>query len=81
MNLGSFTSIDVEEYDQTFVHIMSSLSGDTEIANLVCEFVNNCFELRNTYLSSDENPNAENFNKPTYTRVGRLSRAPCRLKL
>ena len=68
---------DSADSDQVFVNLMGSLNGDTEIAGYLCDFVNDCFDIRREYISCPDNISSE----PVFTRVGRLCRAPCRLNL
>ena len=59
---------------------MSYFNGDIELAPLVCDFVNTCFDLRKHYFEPFEgNEIIEIFNKTTCTRSGRTSRPPSRL--
>ena len=61
--------------DQCFILLMNNLNGDSELAPLVCEFVNTCFDLRKNYLRPLEIMNDEE-KRATCTRSGRLSK-PC----
>ena len=61
--------------DQCFILLMNNLNGDSELAPLVCEFVNICFDLRKNYLGPLEIMNDKE-KSATCTRFGRLSK-PC----
>ena len=58
---------------------MHNLYGDPELAPIVCDYVEKCFNLRHTYLAPFEIDNDEKSQRATSTRVGRLTRAPNRL--
>ena len=40
--LSKFTILSNEQDQDTFIHLMSCCQGDTEVANLVCRFVEKC---------------------------------------
>ena len=61
--------------DQCFIHLMNNLNGDTELAPLVCEFIDKCFDMRKKYLGPFEIMN-DREKRATCTRSGRLSK-PC----
>ena len=75
--LNSFVVLDSADSDELFINLMSSMNGDTEIAGYICDFVNACFDERREYISHHDIISSE----PVFTRVGRLSRAPCKLNL
>ena len=58
---------------------MNNLYGDPELAPIVCDYVEECFNLRKTYLEPFEIDNDKKSLQVTFTRVGRLTRAPNRL--
>ena len=70
-------TFDLSIDDQCFINLMNYSNGDTELAQLICDFVNTCFQLRKHYFEPFEDNDLPN--KTTCTRSGRLSRAPNRL--
>ena len=73
MDINSIFNLDFSDYDIYFNTLMICAHGDSEFALLICDFVNNCFKLRNHYLDPLEDNETES-NEPTYTRSGRLSK-------
>ena len=70
-------SLNTSDSDLCFITLMNCLNGDSELAPLVCNFVNACFDLRRHYSEPfDDN---RTISEPTYTRSGRLSRPRDRL--
>ena len=57
---------------------MNYAYGDSELALIVCDFVNACFDLRKHYFEPFEEIKNKS-NEPMYTRSGRLSRPRNRL--
>ena len=77
--LRAIVSFDLsEDDDHCFKHIMNYLNGDLELAQLVCNYVDNCFNLRQHYLEPFEITNDPS-QKATCTRSGRLSKPRDRL--
>ena len=70
-----FTFNPIDEH--CFINLMNYSNGDTELALLICDYVNNCFHLRQHYFEPLEDNNLSV--KTTCTRSGRQSRAPNRL--
>ena len=75
--LNSFINFDSADSDVLFINLMSTMNGDTEIAGVVCDFVNACFDERREYISHHDVKSS----KTIFTRSGRMSRLPCRLNL
>ena len=74
--LGSLVTFNLSnDDDQCFIHLMNNLNGDTELAPLVCEFIDKCFDMRKKYLGPFEIMN-DREKRATCTRSGRLSK-PC----
>ena len=70
-------NLNTSDNDLCFITLMNCLNGDSELAPLVCNFVNACFDLRRHYSEPfDDN---KTISGPTYTRSGRLSRPRDRL--
>ena len=80
-NISNIFTFDLSASDDScFINIMNYFNGDIELAPLVCDFVNTCFDLRKHYFEPFEgNEIIEIFNKTTCTRSGRTSRPPSRL--
>ena len=64
---------------QCFIILMNYLHGDPELAPLVCDFVDKCFNLRNIYLEPFIVQNDQTTDRATCTRYGRLTRPRNRL--
>ena len=71
-------NLNISDTDCCFKTFMSCLNGDPELARLVCNFVNTCFESRKHYFEPFQNDKIMS-NEPTFTRSGRLSRPRDRL--
>ena len=77
--LRAIVSFDLsEDDDHCFKHIMNYLNGDLELAQIVCNYVDKCFSLRNHYLEPFQITN-DLPQKATCTRSGRLSKPRDRL--
>ena len=48
--LNSFLTIDFDDHDDLFVKLMGTLDGDCEIIPLLCDFINDLFEIREKYM-------------------------------
>ena len=77
-NLKSFVVIDFDNIDEVFIKLMSTLDGDYEISTLICEYVNELFEIREKYMLPvlDSIMNL----KPVFTRLNRTIKIPAYLK-
>ena len=53
-------------------------ASDTELADVICDYVNTCFESRKHYFEPFENQSMSRV-EPKCTRSGRLPREPVRL--
>ena len=42
-----------DNIDEVFIKLMSTLDGDYEISTLICEYVNELFEIREKYMLHD----------------------------
>ena len=77
-DINSIFNLDSSDNDIYFITLMNCAHGDSELSLLICNFVNDCFKLRNHYLEPLEG-NETDSGQPTYTRSGRLSRPRDRL--
>ena len=77
-NLKSFVVIDFDNIDEVFIKLMSTLGGDYEISTLICDYVNELFEIREKYML----PVLDNIMnlKPVCTRLNRTIKIPEYLK-
>ena len=76
---GLFTFNLSQDDAQCFITLMNNLYGDPELAPLVCDFVDKCFDLRKKYLEPFEIQNVQELRRATCTRYGRLAKQPDRL--
>ena len=53
-------------------------ANDTELADIICDYINTCFNLRKHYFEPFEDMNNQSI-EPTCTRAGRLTRPRYRL--
>ena len=70
-------TIDLTDDELCFVTLMN-YANDTELADIICDYVNTCFNLRKHYFEPFEDRNNQPF-EPTCTRAGRPTRPPNRL--
>ena len=76
--VNNIFDLDSSDSDQSFIYFMNYAYGDSELALIVCDFVNACFDLRKHYFEPFEEIKNKS-NEPMYTRSGRLSRPRNRL--
>ena len=48
--LNSFLTIDFDNHDDLFVKLMRTLDGDCEIIPLLCDYINDLFDIREKYM-------------------------------
>ena len=54
-NISNIFTFDLSASDDScFINIMNYFNGDIELAPLVCDFVNTCFDLRKHYFEPFE---------------------------
>ena len=76
--VNNIFDLNSSDSDQSFIYFMNYAYGDSELALIVCDFVNACFDLRKHYFEPFEEIKNKS-NEPMYTRSGRLSRPRNRL--
>ena len=76
--LKSFLTIDFDNHDDLFVKLMGTLDGDHEITLLLCDYINDLFEIREKYMLPVINDIVKL--KPVCTRSNRITRIPEYLK-
>ena len=76
--MNDIFNLNLSDSDICFKTLMSCSNDDCELAPVVCDFVNTCFDLRKHYFEPFQNDKIES-NEPTYTRSGRLCRPRDRL--
>ena len=78
-HLHEFTSIPSNATVENFCTLMSCLNGDPEVGSILCNFINNCFEIRRDSINIARERNVLLRPETTTTRSGRLSKRPIRL--
>ena len=76
-----FTHILLDGTTDTFCILMSSLNGDIEIGQAICNYVNTCFRIRSDTVSMTKENNILCRPATTTTRSGRVSTRPNRIDL
>ena len=77
-SLKSFLVFDFNNLNKLFVELMGTLNGDYEISLLMCDYINELFDMREKYILPTINEIANL--KPVYTRANRETRIPEYLK-
>ena len=72
--LSTFISIDSVSSDELFYLLISGLQGDLEVGQTICNFVNECFKIRNESLSCKKETDILQRANTTTTRSGRISK-------
>ena len=80
-SLSDFTNISLVQSDQTFCTLMSCMEGDLEVGEVLCNYINSCFEKRALILSEIKEKEIYLRPKSTITSSGRLSKRPIILDL
>ena len=76
--LYAFSNIKIEPTESIFKLIISGFNGDLELSLIICDYINTCFEKRNTSVLNKKQ--IENVNI-VITRSGRVSKRPSILSL
>ena len=79
--LNDVTTIKFEANEPTFCTIMSCLNGDFEVATILCDFINKCFEIRQDSIKQAKETIILTRPENTKTRSGRVSKRPTRIDL